>query len=178
MTGRMRGGRRVGGLLGVGLALLLALSGCASSAGTSPAVSDLYDGDVEVSMPLPDERAPGVPDECFEHYPWATGPASFDALELTPDGWPEPPQGSTLCTTNSGGAAETAIYVTTQPADEVLAHYEAALGAYEHTRITGAENGTGYDSLDGSDGGAFNFQIREAEGGFQITFIDTEAFNG
>ena len=162
-----------GGLALAVAPLLLALAACSGgAAGTGPAVSELHDGE---QMPLPEERAEGVPDECFEVYPWAPGTASLDDLQLVPADWPAAPADATLCTTTGGGAVETAAFVGDQPAEQILAHYETALDGYELARVSGEQNGTGYESLDGSDGGAFTFQIREAEGGFLLTFIDSDS---
>ncbi|GAB2551328.1 hypothetical protein [Leucobacter ruminantium] len=157
----------------VGAALLgvLVLAGCSAGGNAEVAAPE----ETGASAPLPEETAPGVPEECAEVYPWATGPASLDDLALVPDGWPEAPEGATICTTQSGGAVETASYVTESPSEEVFAHFEGALAQYAPVRISGEENGTGYASLDSSDGGAFGFQIREAEGGFVIAFVDNEA---
>ena len=156
-------------------ALSLGLISCTGSpqAASDPAVSGpaAEDG----AMPLPEERAAGVPEECFEVYPWATGPAEIDTLELLPDGWPEAPDGSTLCTVNTGGGTETAAFVTEQPPEEVLAHYEQGLASYAPVRVSGEDNGTGYASLDGVIGEALSFQIREAEGGFMFALIDNNA---
>lgn len=167
--------RSTHGLAILALPGLLALAACSGAAGTGAAVSELHDEVIE--MPLPSEQAEGVPDECFEVYPWAMGPASFDSLEIVPADWPAAPAEATICTTNTGGTVETAAFVTELPAEQVFAHYESKLGGYELARVSGDENGTGYASLDGSDGGAFTFQIREAEGGFQITLINSDALD-
>jgi len=167
--------RLAGALAALSIAGLLA-SCSADAESTGPAVSGPGDEQEEVSMPLPDERAPGVPEECFEHYPWATGPADPAALTSQPDDWPDPPAGSTLCATSGGGASEMASYVTPASTEEILDHYESALQGYQVSRISGEENGTGYDSLDGSNDRGLSFQVREADGGFILTFIDGGAF--
>ncbi|MGJ0203884.1 hypothetical protein NHL51_06950 [Leucobacter sp. gxy201] len=163
---------RLGALIGcLAAAGLLALTGCSGG----PDAEEKAPADAVEEATLPAEPAPGVPEECGEIYPWATGPASLDDLELVPEGWPAAPEGATICTTQSGGAVETASYVTEVPSDEVFSHFEEALAQYAPVRISGDENGTSYASLDSSDGGAFGFQIREAEGGFVIAFVDNEA---
>lgn len=156
-------------------ALSLGLTNCAGGpqSASDPAVSGPAVDDS--AMPLPEERAAGVPEECFEVYPWATGPADISTLELLPEGWPEAPEGSTLCTVNTGGGTETAAFVTELPPEDVLAHYEQGLASHAPTRVSGEDNGTGYASLDGVIGDALSFQIREAEGGFMFALIDNNA---
>lgn len=157
----------------VGVSMGLASCSGEPQSGADPTVSGPADEDT--AMPLPEERAEGVPEECFAVYPWATGPADINSLELLPDGWPEAPDGSTLCTVNTGGGTETAAFVTELPAEEVLAHYEQALAMHSPTRVSGEDNGTGYASLDGVIGEALSFQIREAEGGFMFALVDNNA---
>lgn len=153
---------------------LLALTGCGGGAGEGGAARDAARS--EVQMPLPEERAEGVPDECFEAYPWATGPADLDDLSLVPANWPSAPDDATLCVVAGGGVSESAAYVSSGDPAAILDHYESALDGYQLARVSGEQNGTGYESLDGSTG-ALSFQIREAERGFLITFISENALD-
>ncbi|OUZ11703.1 hypothetical protein BHE97_04135 [Aeromicrobium sp. PE09-221] len=155
-----------------GVSVLLALTAC-----SSPADDTAEEDRDEVVV---EDTADGVevPAECREAYAYAAAGGSLDDIEALPDGWPAAPGGSTLCVTADGGSVETASYVTAAPIEEVLAYYERELaGDYEVVRVDGAENGTGYDSLDGS-GEAIGFQIRESDGGFVIAFVGGDESEG
>lgn len=146
--------------------------------GGGPSVGQPEPTEVEpTDAPLPvDQPAPGVPPECAEVYPWAPGPVDLTTLTLLPEDWPQPPEGSTLCTVNTGGVTEMAAYVVDLPAEKILDYYESKLERYDLTRSTGEENGTGYAALEGADGDALTVQIREAERGFLLAFIGTAGF--
>lgn len=168
-------------LLALGVAAALALTGCAGGAGADqgadpgaiePADELVEDGALEDA--LGDREDLGVPEECAAAFVGAVGPADLADVEARPADWPEPPSGSTLCVTGGGGSVETASYASTAGIEEVLAHYESALpAAYERFRVSGEENGTGYESLDGQ-GAEVAFQIRESDGGFVIAFAVQE----
>lgn len=153
-------------------ACLLALSACSSS--------DEDDKAVDRDDAVTEDVAEGTdaPTECLEAYIGAAGGADLDDVESMPDDWPQAPEGSTLCVTAEGGSVETASYASTTPVEEILAYYEQQLAAaYEVYRVSGEENGTGYDSLDGS-GEAVAFQVRESDGGFVIAFVAGDATEG
>jgi hypothetical protein len=163
-------------VLVLGVAAAFALTGCAGGAdpGAGAGAIEPADGehvdDGAADEALEDREALGVPEECAAAFLGAVVPADLADVEAHPADWPEPPAGSTLCVTGGGGSVETASYAATAGIDEVLAHYESALPAsYERFRVSGEENGTGYESLDGQ-GGDVAFQIRETDGGFIIAF--------
>ncbi|MDR5698574.1 hypothetical protein [Agromyces aerolatus] len=157
-----------------GVAVAFALAGCTGGdAGVDPAgieEADTYAEDGALDDAIEDREALGVPEECAAAFVGAVVPADLADVEARPADWPEPPAGSTLCVTGGGGSVETASYAATAGIDEVLAHYESVLPAsYERFRVSGEENGTGYESLDGQ-GAEVAFQIRESDGGFVIAF--------
>jgi len=156
------------GLVAVGaVALALALAGCSgASADAHPATSDLVDDPVSTADT---ERLGDVPQECIDAMPYVLTPADIAAIAQLPEFWPEEPVGATLCATSTGGDVETASFVTDAPIEEVLAHYEAALSGQETFRVSGEENGTGYESLTGSVDG-IGFQVQERDAGFTLAF--------
>jgi hypothetical protein len=117
-----------------------------------------------------DEPAPavdGVPKEC-SIFPFAMEPADPDEITMTPDGWPAPPPGATLCVTSAtiGGSTEIAEYALGAEPETILGYYEAQLGeGFNLSREAGvgAEMLTGYDESVG-------FQISTRDGGFKIAF--------
>ncbi|WP_308797330.1 hypothetical protein [Agromyces silvae] len=170
---RARASRTRLGLIAA-LAAAFALAGCTGGAGdVDPAgieEAESYVEDGALDEAIEDREALGVPEECAAAYLGAVVPADIADVEAIPADWPEPPAGSTLCVTGGGGSVETASYAATAGIDEVIAHYESALPAsYERFRVSGEENGTGYESLDGQ-GADVAFQIRESDGGFVIAF--------
>ncbi|WP_164861749.1 hypothetical protein, partial [Microbacterium sp. CPCC 204701] len=118
-----------------------------------------------------DPAAGAVPEECAQAFPLAYAPADIAMIESLPVDWPAPPAGAILCVTSEtvGGSSETASYATETPIGDVLAHYEAQLPGYDLDRSDGAENGTGYATLDGTNGD-IAFQVRETDGGFILAF--------
>ena len=151
------------------LAAALAFTGCTADLGDA---ADGLSGGVPVGgLDATDaddvERLGDVPPECAEAIPYLLGPADFADMDA-PAGWPDAPAGATLCMTSSGGIAA-ATFVSDLAFDEIAAHYEAALAdAYETSRASGEENGTGYATVDGfaPDGSAF--QVREHDAGFVL----------
>lgn len=147
----------------------LAFSGCATDLGDA---ADGLSGGVPVGgLDAADaddvERLGDVPAECIDAFPYLLGPADFADMDA-PAGWPDAPDGTTLCMTSSGDIGA-AYFVSDLPFDEIAAHYEAALtGEYETSRASGEENGTGYASVDGFalDGSAF--QVREDDSGLVV----------
>lgn len=151
---------------GFAAATLAALVGCAA-AGDGADGLDAADDPV----PLSDDAYADVPEGCRENYPFAALPADIADVGLQPVDWPAPPADATLCLTTDtvGGSIESAAYATNAAIDDVLAHYESALAAYDVFRTSGADNGTGYETLDGTAGDV-EFQIRESDGGFLLVF--------
>ncbi|GAA2250222.1 hypothetical protein N1031_19945 [Herbiconiux moechotypicola] len=183
MTVRIRAAASRVLLLGAAGALAVALTGCSFSAGTELGVDEPV-----VDEPLVDEPAVAaddgagaeeplgdVPEECLAVSVTSWPGADLADVESIPASWPQPPSGSVLCSTGGGGSTETAAYASPLAIDEILAHYESSLGSeYSFERFSGEENGTGYDSLDGSGPGV-GFQVRENDGGFTLVFA-TDGF--
>ncbi len=161
------------------LAALLAASalvfaGCTASPSAPPgpeATSGIFD------PPPADDRDVDVdaevPEECLTvSVGWYPG-VDIANVENLPGAWPQPPDGSTLCSTAGGAGIETAAYASPLSIDEIFAHYESQLGgSYTTSRTTGAENGTGYETLDGEVDG-IGFQIRRNDGGFTVAFAQS-----
>lgn len=122
------------------------------------------------STPLDVDGAPveapvgeGVPEECGV-YIGILSPADPAELSALPDGWPDTPGGSTLCSVDEQGGTVTVRYATSSTSDDVLAHYEKELGsAYELEHEAGTGDGllVGYDD-------AIGFQVQPQDGGFRI----------
>lgn len=157
------------------LVAALAFAGCAAGDAADGLSGGVPSGGLETTdaghagMPDADgaERLGDVPPECLDAFPYLLDGADFADMDA-PAGWPAAPTGATLCMTSSGDTAS-ASFVTELPFDEVAAHYEAALaGAYETSRATGADNGTGYASLDGWAPDGAVFQVREHDAGFVL----------
>lgn len=134
--------------------------GSGSAAGIQPAQSGDEGG-------AGDEQ---IPAECVTvAIGWHPGVDIAD-VEAMPGDWPEPPKGSTLCSTSGGDSVETAAYASDLPIEDVFAHYESALpDGYGSAHVSGADTGTGYPSLDGS-GPGIAFEIRQNDGGFTLVF--------
>lgn len=162
MTRLARAGAPVAALA----ALVLALAGCAAPAG-----DEVFDAAPEEATLESPERTGDVPQECGESFPLAVVPADIADVELQPADWPAPPPGAVLCLTTGSfdDSTESASYATEAAFADVLAHYESGLAGYELSHTDGAENGTGYDALDGWNADT-TFQIRERDGGFVIVF--------
>ncbi|WP_460772734.1 hypothetical protein [Microbacterium sp. GXF7504] len=155
--------------VGTGLAVA-ALTGCTAAAEPTGAPSD---APVEAIEPAAGEDIlDGVPEACRDAFPLAMPGVDAADLELMPADWPAPPSGAVLCTTmdSVGGGSESAGYAIDLPVEDVFAHYEASLSGYELFRSDGAENGTGYATLDGV-GADVGFQVRETDGGFTLVFV-------
>ena len=156
---RTRAGRR--SLIAALLALGVLAAGCSDS--------DSDDGNDSGSTP-DTPMADGVPKEC-SIYPFAMEPADPDEITLTPDRWPSPPSGATLCVTSSaiGSSTEVAEYALAAEPETILGYYEAQLsGPFEVEREAGIGAGeilTGYDDTVG-------FQIVTRDGGFKIAFAE------
>ncbi|GGH40704.1 hypothetical protein [Microbacterium album] len=166
--------RRVAASAGIVAVLAFALTACAAPDSEAPrAEAPATSEDPPASGALPEmpQREGEVPQECQDAYPLAVVPADLADVASVPDDWPAPPAGAVLCLTSGSfdDTTETASYATDAPIEDVLAHYEAALAGYELYRADGAENGTGYDTLDGERPG-LGVQIRETDGGFVIVF--------
>lgn len=125
----------------------------------SPSVEDLA-GD------LP----PGVPEECAA-FLFVMEPPDPDEVTV-PDGWPDPPSGSTLCTVSStlDGTMQ-AEYAVDSDGDAVLAHYEAELGAEWNLA---REAGVGEEILTGYQD-TLGFQVQPTDGGFRLVVRDDAA---
>lgn len=167
-------------------AVLAALAGCATPIGLGTDVGLPTDDPTTAPGPAaePDDAEPddlepdpgtgaagGISQTCLDLFPQSA--AGVGTLDLEPAGWPDPPADSTLCYSAEtlDGLSETASYVSSAAPEEVFAHYEAALGTqYDVVHSDGQENGTGFETLDGS-GAGIGFQIRASEGGFTIVFV-------
>ncbi|MFB8387766.1 hypothetical protein ACFC3F_11570 [Microbacterium sp. NPDC055910] len=168
---------------GVAIAALALLVGCAADerglVDPGPATDVLDEplpaGDVEEPLPAGDVEEPlpagDVPDECRDAFPLAVFPADITDVEMQPANWAAPPADAVLCITASAmdGSSETLSYATDAAIGDVFAHYEASLGGYDMFRTPGTDNGTGYDTLDGTSAEA-TFHIREHDGGFVLVF--------
>lgn len=137
----------------------LALTGCGSD-------SD----DPEVAAPDQEETvSTNVPEVCKDVFPVAFAEPDIADVGMLPPGWPEPPEGSTLCQTAEtiGGSRENADYATTLSAEEVLKAYEESLDpAYAASREAGPIGG---EVLVGTVGD-IDFQITPGTGKFTIAF--------
>ena len=137
----------------------LALTGCGS------------DSD-EPDSAAPDQEetvSTDVPEVCKEVFPTAFAEPDIADIAMLPPGWPEPPEGSTLCQTAEtiGGSRENADYATTLSADEVLQEYEESLDpAFGATREEGPIGG---EVLVGAVSD-IDFQITPGTGKFTIAF--------
>lgn len=161
--------RRSAALAAVLLASI-ALAGCSGDAPASDRIDDPA-GTVEEDFDTPvDVDVEGMPPECaVVSVGWYPG-IDISNVENMPADWPAPPEDSTLCATSSGGSIQTAAYASPLSIDEVLAFYEAALPAgFTAAQVSGEENGTGYESLEGN-GPGIAFQVRENDGGFTLAF--------
>jgi len=149
------------------IAAALLLAGCQAApvGGIEPAAPDHG----SIDEPIVDVDSE-IPEECIDvAVGWYPG-VSIDSLETVPAGWPAPPADAILCSTSSGGTIETASYATSLAFDELAAHYLADLPSeYTAAVISGDENGTGYDTVDGN-GPGIAFQISERDGGFRLAF--------
>lgn len=152
------------------LAATLSLAACSGDLGLPDVTDDVVTGD-STDGATGDASDPShlVPEECSD-YLFAVAPAELGEVELMPADWPAPPEGSVLCVTSTGGSTETASYALDTPITEVLDYYESVLTADGMFRADGAENGTGYATLDGATA-EVQFQVRESDGGFVLAFI-------
>lgn len=156
----------------------IALVGCAEQ--IHPAASDPPVIDVEDEQPddADSPREAGVPEECIEAFPYVFAPADIADVSQLPADWPEAPEGAVLCMTASGGSIETADFATEASFEEVAAYYEQALiGRGESERVSGADNGTGWDALGGSVDGV-HYQVQERDTGYRIAFGGAEDDEG
>lgn len=163
--------RRSAALAAVVLAVI-ALAGCAPE-GPAPEEPDDPAGIIEEQFDEPtDLDVEGMPPECaVVSVGWYPG-VDISNIENMPADWPAPPEGSTLCSTQSGGSIQTAAYASPQEFAEIAAFYQEALPAgFTAETVSGADNGTGYDSLDGN-GPGIAFQVRENDGGFTLAFAN------
>lgn len=158
-------------LLALAALAALALTGCAAAAPDDAVAEDVAAQDA-IEPAEGEELVADVPEECREAFPTAGQPADLADVDLLPADWPAPPAGATLCLTMDtvGGTSESASYAADLAIDDVFAHYESALSGYDMFRADGAENGTGYATLDGV-GADVDFQIRESNGGFVLLFV-------
>lgn len=117
-----------------------------------------------------DADVEGMPPECaVVAVGWYPG-IDISNVENLPADWPPAPRDSVLCATRGGGSIHTAAYASPLSIDEVFAFYEAALPAgFTAEHVSGEENGTGYESLEGN-GPGIAFQVRENDGGFTLAF--------
>lgn len=167
------------GAIGLAAIIVAVLTGCAAPGGGDSTPGDeapAAEAPGAEELPAVDPAAGAVPEECAEAFPLAYEPADIAMIESLPADWPAPPGGATLCMTSEtmDGSSETASYATESPIDDVFAHYEAQLSGYDVFRSDGAENGTGYATLDGTNGD-IAFQVREADGGFILVFGSGDA---
>lgn len=137
------------------------VSGTLASCGAGPSTIDFVQ---------PQDAPAGVPQECTGPFPTAFGPASIDDVELLPDGWPEPPTGSTLCVTTETleGAMESADYATTSSPEQVLEHYEGALPADISAVRADGDEGAMLTGMVGH----ITFQVTPTDGAFSIVLVD------
>ncbi|HEX2578253.1 MAG TPA: hypothetical protein VHK88_18045, partial [Aquihabitans sp.] len=94
----------------------------------------------------------------------------LDDATMTPEGWADAPDGSTLCGVSStlDDSVQVIDYVTDLSGDDVLAHYEDALGdGFEVERTDGS---LGQPALAGTDPTGASFEIEPGEATFTITF--------
>ncbi|MGY1796750.1 hypothetical protein ACI796_22520 [Geodermatophilus sp. SYSU D00525] len=111
--------------------------------------------------------ATDVPEECLAAFPLTVaGGADIVDVESVPAGFPEPPDGSTLCETGgtADGSQEYANYASDLAAEDVLAHYASAAPAAERT-----ETGLGEPAVSGTSGDVF-WQVEPVDGGFRLVF--------
>lgn len=128
------------------LALVVALAGC-----------------------VPAEVADG---RCAERAPGVMPPT---APRISPPGWPAPPEGDTVCGTESytqgeyGSGMESLLVVTDRPLGEVLDHYEERMPA----RLEAVRSGEGDDERLSSrlpvDGASFAI-TGSGEGRYRLSF--------
>jgi hypothetical protein len=114
------------------------------------------------------ERALGVPEEC-DAFMFAVVPPDASEIELAPTGFPDPPDGSTLCVTSEtmDGSTETADFAYDGDVTEVYAHYESMLGEeWNLERL----DGVGGEILSGGTDDV-GLEVRSVEGGFRLALV-------
>lgn len=163
--------RRAAGLTTVAL-IAIALAGCAGADTSSEGVADpsgIHEEDFD--RPSTDD-VDGMPPECaVVGVGWYPG-IDIANVETMPADWPEAPEGATLCSTLSGGSVQTAVYASDWGTDAIFEYYGDSLPAgYTATQASGADNGTGYATLEGNGPGVA-FQVRENDGGFTLAFAN------
>ena len=149
-----------------------ALTGCASEDADSDTPADPAGIQEEAFDDPTDIAVDGQPPECVAvSVGWYPG-VDIASLDNSPSDWPAPPEGSTLCSTSSGGSIETASYASALGIDEILAYFKDELPSSYSAEVTsGEDNGTGYESLDGNGPGVA-FQVRENDGVFTLAFAN------
>jgi hypothetical protein len=150
----------------VASALLVAVVGVSAACSGS---DDAPSGSGTTAAEAPGEGSE-APEACAEPFPQAFTEPDLAEVTLSPDGFPEPPFDATLCLTTStvDNSQETASYATGATAEEILAGYETALGAYSPARDT---DGVGRPILVAQDGD-LTIQVTPQEGGFVLAFAN------
>lgn len=158
------------------LAASLLLGACGDGGGDDDAAADPTE-QVDPGAPagddlddLVDDLDSTAPEVCRERFPLELEPASLDELTHVPDGWPEAPEGSTLCSAQAtiDGSTETAAYVTDLEPAEVIAHYRDLLG--DEFQPSEGEGSLGGPALTGTVG-TTGWQVEtRSDGTFQLGF--------
>ena len=156
------------GALSAGLlVLLVGLVGCTAAGGPAAQPDATVAPTDTATDTTGGDASDAAPEECATAFPQAFTAPDLAEVEALPAGWPDPPEGSTLCLTSSGlgeAAIESISYATEAAEAAVLAHYEQELAAYAVERTPSP---TGGEMLTG-DGAGIGFQVQPGEGSIVI----------